>query len=83
MLRKSVIAAAALSLALAAGAPVLAQDEHQLGEELHASLLQLGFAPDDIGSVSVEQATEIESVVNSSDTDEEKKEQIEMILAQE
>lgn len=69
--------AAALSLAIAAGAPAFAQ----MSDAVSTGLAQLGFATDGL-MLTEEQELEVQNVINSSDDDDTKKARIEQIIGE-
>lgn len=74
----SAVSAAALSLALLAGAPAIAQGNLQ--DSAAAGMAMLGFDEDVIATVSADQAAQIESVLGGTDDDAAKTRRIEEIL---
>lgn len=77
------ISATALSFGLVAAgsAPVLAQGVAQLQESATNSLAQLGVDTSMVDMLTLRQLQQIELVVNGTETDDEKRGQIEQIMA--
>ena len=82
MMNKITAAASAafLSLALMAGVPAVAQT--QLEDSVTAQLVSLGFQPAD-WVITEEQALQLQNVLSSNDSDEEKRAQVEQIVGTE
>ena len=76
----SAASAAALSLALVAGTPILAQG---LDDAAARGLAQLGIQAPPTESMTTEQVAEIQNVLSSTDTDESKRARIQQILGNE
>lgn len=78
----SAVSAAALSLALVAGAPAIGQ-ERQLQDSTRAGLAALGVDADVIPALTTSQVTEIEAVLNGSDPRDIKVSRINQIVGNE
>lgn len=69
--------AALLSLSMMAGVPAIAQE--RLDDAVTAQLISLGFTPDD-WVMTEEQTLELQNVLSSGDSDDEKEAQVRSIM---
>lgn len=77
----SAVSAAALALAVSATVPVSAQAQ-QLQDSVASGLAAIGYDTSGVGTITSDQAAQIENVLNSTDADEQKVARVDAILGQ-